>query len=175
MSETGQTEKSLSSMDSLSSASPKETDPGFGDEILKTRLFSAQFSNLELLREFVKEAAVECGLDDSAVYAAQLAADEAATNIIEHAYGGESLEQIECKCQVKEDRLIIQLRDCGNPFEPNRIPNPDLEAELEDRDVGGLGLYFIRQLMDEVEFEFMRDPDSGKCCNILRMIKFKEA
>jgi anti-sigma regulatory factor (Ser/Thr protein kinase) len=45
---------------------------------------------------------------------------------------------------------------------------------LEDRDIGGLGLYFIRQLMDEVDFSFVPDPETGKRCNVLRMRKHKE-
>lgn len=174
MSETGRTKKLNTETAASNFDSPNDVTSGPGNEILMSRVFSAQFVNLDLVREFVKEAAELCGLDASAVYAAQLAVDEATTNVIEHAYGGESLEEIECSCLIKPDCLVIQLRDCGNPFEPSMVPTPDLEAELEDRDVGGLGFYFINQLMDGVEFEFDRDPETGKRCNILRMIKYKE-
>jgi len=135
--------------------------------------YPAQFENLDRVREFVGIAAQKCGLDDSAIYAVQLAVDEAFSNIIEHAYGGECLNEIECTCQCANASLTITLRDCGNPFDPTAVPEPDLAADLEDRDIGGLGLYFIRQLMDKVEFAFMPDPETGRRCNVLRMQKRK--
>ena len=61
------------------------------------------------------------------------------------------------------------LRDYGRPFDPASVPEPDLHASLEDRRGSGLGLYFMRQLMDKVHFEFT--PDSG---NVLTMVKRKE-
>jgi len=54
------------------------------------------------------------------------------------------------------------------------VPEPNLEADLEEREVGGLGLYFIHQLMDEVKFDFGTEPKTGKICNILTMFKRKE-
>lgn len=137
-------------------------------------ILTAQFENLDQVREFVAESAEECGLEPAAVYAVQLAVDEAFTNIIEHAYGGESLDQIECTCQTVSGDLEVTLMDCGKPFDPSLVPEPNLEAELEDREVGGIGLYFIYQLMDDVQFSFMKNLELGKNCNLLRMIKRKE-
>jgi anti-sigma regulatory factor (Ser/Thr protein kinase) len=138
-------------------------------------VYPAQFVNLDHVREFVGAAAQKCGLDASAIYAVQLAVDEAFSNIIEHAYGGECLDKIECKCQIADSGLTVTLRDCGSPFDPSAIPDPDLAAELKDRDIGGLGLYFIRQLMDEVQFSFVPDPETGRRCNVLQMQKRKES
>jgi serine/threonine-protein kinase RsbW len=138
-------------------------------------VYPAQFANLDHVREFVGAAAQKCGLDAPAIYAVQLAVDEAFSNIIEHAYGGECLDQIECKCQIADSGLTVTLRDCGHPFDPAAVPDPDLVAELKDRDIGGLGLYFIRQLMDEVEFSFISEPETGRRCNVLRMQKRKES
>jgi anti-sigma regulatory factor (Ser/Thr protein kinase) len=140
----------------------------------KTEVYRADFENLDVVREFVSECAHKCGLNASGTYAAQLAVDEAFSNIIEHAYGGESQEVIKCTCLITADSLVIQLCDYGKPFDPASIPDPDLDVELEERDVGGLGLYFIRQLMDEVEFTFFREEDTGRRCNVLRMVKRKE-
>jgi serine/threonine-protein kinase RsbW len=141
----------------------------------EVRVYLATFENLDNVREFVKDAADQCGLTGFAVYAAQLAVDEAFSNIIEHAYGGECQEKIECTCLTSDKGLTIQLRDCGHPFDPTIVPEPDIEADLEDRDIGGLGLFFIRQLMDEVDFRFSTDLETGKQCNVLRMVKNKES
>jgi serine/threonine-protein kinase RsbW len=135
----------------------------------KTATFPARFDTLAAIGEFVTQAAEAAGLDARAVYAVQLAVDEACSNIIEHAYGGEGRGDIECTCMVNNSGLTVILRDYGRPFDPASMPEPDLCASLEDRQARGLGLYLIRQLMDKVRFEFT--ADSG---NVLTMVKRKE-
>ena len=127
------------------------------------------FENLSQIGAFVVQAANLAGLDDQAVYAVEMAVDEACTNIIEHAYGGEGRGDIECTCRINNNGLTVTLRDYGCPFDPTSVPEPDLYANLDNRKEGGLGLYFIRQLMDEVRFEFT--PDTG---NVLTMVKHRE-
>ncbi len=135
----------------------------------QTTTFPGRFESLVRISEFVARVAQAAGLDTRAVYDVQMAVDEACANIIEHAYGGEGRGDIECTCCADKEGLTVTLRDHGHPFDPASVPEPDLRASLEDRKEGGLGLYFIRRLMDEAHFEFT--PDSG---NVLTMIKRKE-
>jgi serine/threonine-protein kinase RsbW len=137
--------------------------------ISQTRTFPGRFDSLAAIGEFVASAAEAAGLDACAIYAVQLAVDEACSNIIEHAYGAEEQGDIECTYHIQSDGLTVVLRDYGRPFNPADVPDPDTKACLEDRPTGGLGLYFIRQLMDQVHFEFA--PDSG---NVLTMIKRRQ-
>ncbi len=140
----------------------------------KYHVFPAVFTSLDEVRSFVANEAELYGLASREVYAVQLAVDEAFTNIVEHAYGGESQEKIECTCQITEEGLIITLRDCGKQFNPLEVPDPNLEADLEEREIGGLGLFFMRQLMDEVSFTFIPQSGDKAGCNLLRMVKRKE-
>lgn len=137
-------------------------------------VYPANFESLAAVRQFVVHLAEECGLKESAVNAVELAVDEAFTNIVEHAYGGECQEEIECTCRLEQQGITITLRDCGQPFSPEGVPAPDLDADLEDRQVGGLGLYFMRQLMDEVNFTFVKGAPGQRGGNILTMTKRKE-
>jgi serine/threonine-protein kinase RsbW len=136
--------------------------------------YLAQYENLDAVREFAAEAAAETGLNDAAAFQVQMAVDEAFTNIIEHAYGGESNQEVEVTCEIAGDALILTLKDCGTSFDPGLIGDPDLNASLEDREVGGLGLYFMRKLMDDVHFLFNQAPGNEEGCNILTMVKRKE-
>ena len=155
--------------DSTSQGGPStNTQPGQSIEL------AARFENLDTIREFAGRWASDCGLGPKRVYQVQLAVDEAFTNIVEHAYGGECDEFIECKCQIIDAGLEVTLRDCGKIFNPQDIPKPDLAARLEERGVGGLGLYFIRKLMDEVKFSFMKVKGEEHECNVLRMVKYRE-
>ncbi len=144
-------------------------------EPTRSAVFLAQFESLDSIREFAGTAAEDCGLSPRDVYAVQMAVDEACSNIIEHAYGGECLSEIECSCFFESHALTVQIVDCGERFNPLEIPEPDLNASLEERDTGGLGLFFMRKLMDEVRFSFNQDVDAeGTGCNILTMVKRKQ-
>jgi anti-sigma regulatory factor (Ser/Thr protein kinase) len=135
----------------------------------QTTTFPGRFESLVRISEFVARMAQAAGLDTRAVYDVQMAVDEACANIIEHAYGGEGRGDIECTCRTDKEGLTVTLRDHGHPFDPASVPEPDLRASLEDRKEGGLGLYFIRRLMDEAHFEFTSDAG-----NVLTMIKRKK-
>ncbi len=134
----------------------------------ETATFPARFDSLAAIGEFVTRAAQSAGLDDRAVYAVELAVDEACSNIIEHAYGGECRGEIEIICATTAKGLSITLRDYGCAFEPATVPAPDLSGNLENIAGGGLGLHIIRRLMDEVHFEFTEDAG-----NTLKMVKYK--
>jgi serine/threonine-protein kinase RsbW len=124
----------------------------------------ARFENLALIGEFIVSCARRAGFDDKGIFNTQLACDEACTNVMEHAYGeGEGLVHV--ACTLRSNGIEIQIRDSGKPFDPNSVPLPDLDAPLEEREVGGLGLHFMRSVMDDVRFEF---DESG---NRLTMFK----
>lgn len=131
--------------------------------------FPGRFASLRSISTFVREAAQKTGFDDRAMYAVETAVDEACSNIIEHAYGAEDLGEIECECYVKPDRLIIVLRDHGKAFDASKVALPNLETSIEDRQDHGLGIFFMRQMMDEVVFDFQEGVG-----NILTMVKIKE-
>jgi len=124
---------------------------------------------LAKIAKFVTQAAVQAGLNETAIFAVQMSVDEACSNIIEHAYGGENIGDIDCTCKIDSQGLTVILHDWGAPFDPEKVPEPDLTSPLEKRKEGGLGLFFIRKLMDEVHFEF-----SAEKGNTLTMVKRKE-
>ena len=131
--------------------------------------FSAKFEFLDEIREFVGEIARAGGFGDKDVYNIQLASDEAASNIIEHAYEGVSDGLLEISCGMRGDAITIILVDHGESFDPSEIPLPDLKADLSDRKIGGLGIFLMRKLMDEVHY----DSQPGRNSNTLTMIKRK--
>jgi serine/threonine-protein kinase RsbW len=128
--------------------------------------FPAKFDLLDEIREFVAKAAREGGFSEKAIYSLQLAADEAASNIIEHAYEGISNANIDISCDMQGETLVITMRDTGKPFDPSKVKQPNLKADLSDRQIGGLGVYLMRKLMDEVSY-----VSNSKTGNLLTMTK----
>lgn len=135
---------------------------------MKSVQFAAKFEYLDEIRDFVGEIARSGGFSNKDVYNIQLATDEAASNIIEHAYENQPGGILELFCGMKGDTITIILIDHGESFDPSEIPLPDLKADLSDRKIGGLGIFLMRKLMDEVHYE--PKPDKS---NVLTMIKRK--
>jgi anti-sigma regulatory factor (Ser/Thr protein kinase) len=136
---------------------------------MQTMQFAAKFEYLDEIRDFVGDIARAGKFSDKDVYNIQLAADEAASNIIEHAYEGVSDGLLEVSCGLKDGVVTIILVDHGESFDPSGVPMPNLKADLSERKIGGLGLYLMRKLMDEVHY----DADPKKNRNTLTLIKRK--
>ena len=131
--------------------------------------FPAKFEYLDEIRDFVGKIARTGDFDNKDVYNIQLATDEAASNIIEHAYEGVKNGILELSCGFRGDAIVIILVDHGEPFDPSEVPMPDLKADLSERKIGGLGIFLMRKLMDEVHYESQPSRNS----NTLTMIKHK--
>ena len=133
---------------------------------MSTTTFPGRYKSLARISEFVSQYAQEAGLDEIATYTVLVAVDEACTNIIEHAYGGEGRGDIQCACDVNDDSLTITLRDWGDPFDPASVPEPDFNVPLQELQLRGVGLVLMKKIMDEIIFSPTPDGE-----NVLIMIK----
>jgi anti-sigma regulatory factor (Ser/Thr protein kinase) len=85
---------------------------------------------------------------------ANLSLDELITNIVSYGYADTDEHEIRITLTEQEETLVIVLEDDGIAFDPlSQAPDPDLDASVEDRRIGGLGVYFVKSLMDEVSYE----------------------
>lgn len=112
----------------------------------------AILENVPLTMDRVIESVRVLGLDERTLQQIRLVVDEACANVVTHAYEGMDPGDMEISCYRQGDSLIIQVRDWGPGFNLNAIPVPDLDAPLEDRNLGGLGLFLVRHFMDRVEY-----------------------
>jgi anti-sigma regulatory factor (Ser/Thr protein kinase) len=110
---------------------------------------AAQVENLAEIRRFVQEEAAALGAGEEAVCDLELAVDEAACNIICHGYGRGG-GTIEVKVERDGDKLVVCLRDEAPPFDPTHHPLPDVTLPLEERPLGGLGIFLMRRSVDEM-------------------------
>jgi serine/threonine-protein kinase RsbW len=83
-----------------------------------------------------------------------LAVEEVVTNIIKYGYQDADEHEIKIDWCITEDEVCLTVTDDAQPFNPLEHPTPDLEKPVEDRNVGGLGIYLLRQLlMDDLEYQ----------------------
>lgn len=125
---------------------------------------------MELLHpilDWIRDSLVETGFSESWVRKLEIAIEEALVNIIHHAYKDEpgDIEVLVSSEAGKEVRLT--LADCGPPFNPlvHERKEIDPESNLEEMDEGGLGIFFMKKLMDELSYERKGNQ------NVLTLIK----
>jgi serine/threonine-protein kinase RsbW len=117
----------------------------------------AKPENLSVVADFIATAMRQLGTEQD-MFEVQTAVDEACTNVMLHAYSGKG-GVISMSCELQDKDFIITIRDNGRPFDPDSVPPPDVEAALEERRVGGLGVHLMRKLMDDVSYAF--DAEKG--------------
>lgn len=114
---------------------------------------------LKLVRDAVANFCALAGLDEDEGGRVVLAVDEACTNIIRHSYEGACDQPIICEGWMEDGEIIITLRDYGKKVDPARIRPRD----LSDVRPGGLGVHFIKEVMDSVEFEDCGEEGTCLC------------
>lgn len=129
--------------------------------------FLAKHDQLKAISTFILQAIKDAPFDDRQRYAIDLAVDEACSNIIDHAYGGNTQGEIKILLEITELGLIITIRDNGAAFDPACVAEPDLTSPLETRCERGLGVFLIREVMDEAAYDF-----SNPYVNQLTMVKY---
>ena len=128
----------------------------------------ADLQEIAVLSEWLEAAMEKEGFSEGDILDTQLAVEESVTNIILHGYA-ENGGEITIVIQLDPDQITIELADQAPPFDPLSLPEPDLEADIDERKIGGLGIFLTRKLMNAVMYRF----EDGK--NILTMVKKKSA
>ena len=96
----------------------------------------------------------EQGISDETIQDMGLVLEEILTNIIKYSYNDGLEHEIVVEIDNEADSLQFRVEDDGNPFDPTKFYNPDVEKNFDDRQIGGMGIHLIRSLMDEVKYEF---------------------
>ncbi len=112
------------------------------------------------IREFVTQIANETGFSQHEINNIKLAIDEACSNVVRHAYKGLELGMIRLMVRRRDRELEITIHDQGKSFEWKKARTPDLNRYVEIGKKGGLGIWFIRKLMDETEYTSNRQGNT---------------
>jgi len=129
---------------------------------------SSETQHLALVREFIRKSIQASHLKKEEYGKIVLAVDEAVTNIIRHGYDGLPQGIVELEIIVSPEQFEIILRDSGKKFSPSKIPRPNIAEHVAKGIKGGLGLFLIRQVMDEVHYCYKE----GNNTNELRLVKY---
>jgi len=126
---------------------------------MNKRSWPAALDSVSQIREYIGEEIAGLGVDDRLAFQLGLAIEELTVNIVKYAYKDNLGQTIDVAIQKGPYQVTIHVMDRGVPFNPMKAPEPDIEAPLEDRQVGGLGLFLVKNLVDEIKYERIGDQN----------------
>jgi len=122
------------------------------DAAASSRVFPATLDEYPRIVDFVGEKAAAAGVPQKRLPHLRLAVEEAVVNICHYAYHTQPGE-IEVQVEHAEGKFIVRLIDNGVPFDPLAAEEPDITLSIDKRQSGGLGIFLIRRMMDDVQYE----------------------
>ena len=130
---------------------------------------NAQIDSIGRCVEFVLACATAAGFSPFRVREIELVVEEVLVNICRHAYG-DAPGEVELRCaQADPEHLLVEFIDSGKPFNILTSPIPELAVELDERQVGGLGILLIRAMMDKVTYR--REGDQNILCVTAQLVR----
>jgi serine/threonine-protein kinase RsbW len=125
----------------------------------------ANLDDVKNVRRYIRERTMAWDVDASAIYDLMMAATEAMTNIILHGYHGQP-GSIDVSIKSEGNDIVIIFQDEAVPFDPSSASRPDITLPLEQRPLGGFGIFLMQSYMDQIIHEVL--PQGG---NKLILIK----
>ena len=119
----------------------------------KSIVLANEISEISRLGDFIEDMGNEFSLAPDVIFNLNLVLEEAVVNIINYAYPKEEHEFIYLSAKMHEGSIVIVLTDTGKEFDPTMAPEADVTLSADDRQIGGLGIFLIRQIMNEVRYE----------------------
>ncbi len=136
-----------------------------------TATFSATLDSLAEIRGLVDRCCRRAGAAVETCHAVVLAVDEVCTNVIEHGYAGRDDGELRLRCDASGDEIRIVIGDSGRVFDPADAPAPELDADWQERPIGGLGWHLVRGMVDDVRY---RSGDGGNQVTLVKRFRARQ-
>ena len=132
---------------------------------MRTLAGQYEIDEINKLALFIEELGETLNLIPELVFNLNIVLEEAVSNVIFYAYPKEEHQEIVLTAKKSDKSLIFVLTDSGKEFDPTQAPDADVTLSAEEREIGGLGIFLIRQIMNKVEYQRINGQ------NVLRLEK----
>ncbi len=119
----------------------------------KSITLANDIAEISKLATFIEEIGEAFELTPDVIFNLNLVIEEAVVNVINYAYPKEEHQSIYLSANLHEDSIVFVLTDTGKEFDPTQAPEADITLSAEERPIGGLGIFLIRQIMNEVKYQ----------------------
>jgi len=122
-------------------------------------LIKNNLADIEMLAKKIESFGEMQGIPNSIIFAINLSLDELITNTINYGYTDMNEHSITVDLELTETEVTIELIDDGLPFNPLECSDPDIGQDLDERPIGGLGIYLVRNMMNQVDYQRRDDKN----------------
>lgn len=129
------------------------TDKSLQTPIRHSITLPNDINSVPQLNDFIDGFSLEAGLDMSMTMSLNLALEEAVVNVMTYAYAPDTQGELTLEAVADKGVVTFILTDTGVPFDPTAKEDADTTLGIEDRPIGGLGIFLVRQLMDAVDYQ----------------------
>ena len=119
----------------------------------KSIILANDISEINKLSQFIDEIGEEFSLTPDIIFNLNLVLEEAVANVINYAYPKEEHQSIYLSAKLQDGSIVFVLTDTSKEFDPTMAPEADITLSAEERPIGGLGIFLIRQIMNQVKYE----------------------
>ena len=119
----------------------------------KSIILANDIAEISRLAAFIEEVGEAFALTPDVVFNLNLVLEEAVVNIIHYAYPKEEHQYIYLSAHLHKGSIVFVLTDTGKEFDPTLAPEADITLSADEREIGGLGIFLIRQIMNEVRYQ----------------------
>jgi anti-sigma regulatory factor (Ser/Thr protein kinase) len=137
-----------------------------GQEVSKNILINNNLSEIERLSKAVAAFGKKNNLSSEVIYDVRLALEEVVSNIINYGFEDNYEHQISIEMNLQGETLTMKIKDDGKPFNPLEVKSTNLEKPFDEREIGGMGIYIVRKLMDNILYK----REEGN--NVLQLTKY---
>jgi serine/threonine-protein kinase RsbW len=137
-----------------------------GEEVSKNILINNNLSEIERLSKAVAEFGKKHYLSSEVIYDVRLALEEVVSNIINYGFEDNYEHQISIEMNLQGETLTMEIKDDGKPFNPLEVKSTNLGKPFDEREIGGMGIYLVRKLMDKILYK----REEGN--NVLQLTKY---
>ena len=123
------------------------------DILTETLTLHNDISEVPQLNDFIEAVAERLGIEPSTALQLQLAVEEAVVNVMDYAYPPDSVGEVSVATTSDGQCLKIVITDSGIPFDPTEQEKADISLSVEERQIGGLGILLVNEIMDTVSYE----------------------
>jgi anti-sigma regulatory factor (Ser/Thr protein kinase) len=126
------------------------SEPGRSAESIA--VFGNRIDEIGAAAQLAQDFGARHSLASGVIHDLCVAFDEALSNVVKYGYRDDARHEISVRLAIAGTHVVAEIEDDGVPFDPLSAPPPRLEGGIDERPIGGLGIYLLRQLMDEVRY-----------------------
>ncbi|MCK5310989.1 MAG: ATP-binding protein [Desulfobacteraceae bacterium] len=131
---------------------------------MEKKSFKPNLESVKKIQDFVADNLRRENSDKKQLFKINLLIEEIVVNIVNYAFKDTKEGSIDIEIDTLSDKLLLKILDNGIPFNPLKVKEPDINASLENRNPGGLGIFFVKQIAKSFDYSF---TNSQNCISLI--------